>query len=69
MKKNTLLCLLILSFISLSTEVFAGCRIPKEHVVCHRQCFYNYYGPGAHCNETCLKQKIPLKMVYCKTRR
>lgn len=40
-----------------ATSIFACC-VPKEHVVCHRKCYYNYYGPGVHCDEACFKQKF-----------
>ncbi|NBX84783.1 MAG: hypothetical protein EBQ95_04140 [Gammaproteobacteria bacterium] len=44
------------------------CKAPKTHVVCQRQCFYNYYGPGAHCDEKCLKTEYtPTPPGTCAT--
>jgi hypothetical protein len=52
-----------LLFISFLADGHANCRIPKEHVTCSRQCFYNPYGPGVHCNEQCIKTKMRPEMV------
>lgn len=60
----TLLALMCLVF-----DTQARCRIPKEHVVCLRECCYNAYGPGAHCHETCTKKKISPQYVSCPTYR
>ena len=56
--------LAVVLFISCFNSTFAyplqkRCKAPKTHIVCQRQCFYNYYGPGAHCDEKCLKTDYP----------
>lgn len=59
-KMIIILTLLIsFGFTSFAYPVKKRCKAPKSHVVCQRQCFYNYYGPGAHCDEKCLKTDYP----------
>lgn len=49
------LFLFIYALSSFAYSLPKKCKAPKSHVVCQRQCFYNYYGPGAHCDEKCIK--------------
>lgn len=58
--------LILLSMMCLIIDAQAKCRIPKEHVVCLRECCYNAYGPGAHCHETCTKTKVSTHLVNYK---
>ncbi len=58
--------LILFTMMCLIFDVQARCRIPKEHVVCLRQCSYNPYGPGAHCHETCTKTKVSMHLVSDK---
>jgi hypothetical protein len=52
MKKLIIIALML--FIPFISQ--AGCREPKAVTVCHRECCYNYWGPGAHCTEVCTRQ-------------
>ena len=54
-----------LALLCLISDASARCKIPKEHTVCMRQCFYNPYGPGAHCNEQCVKKKFQQPRLVC----
>jgi hypothetical protein len=51
----TVVLFILFCTISVAYPMQKSSKLTKSRIICQRQCFYNYYGPGAHCDEKCLK--------------